>query len=257
MHCHHNALLSTTIVLTGLLTLPACTSRNAEDEALLFDIPGPLAVDVETFGGDVRITADPTATQARVRVDRWADFGEEREGEAETSLEEIQYTAGVESGPEGPVLSVRATTSHPEPHRQRANISITVPAAEGVRIITHDGEVTVIDAQGSATIEAGDEVAYMTNWPLTQPLSITTQEGGIDLRIRGESRGDIRAETLDGDVTVRNRFGELRMLHHDGRRLHSILNDGENEVVLRAVEGDVSITVVDDPTERGWWVVRR
>jgi hypothetical protein len=240
------------LILTAIYSLTACTSRTADDDAVLFDIPGPVAVDVETFGGDVRVTTDASATQASVRVDRWADFGEDREDAAKTSLADIQYTAGVDSGPEGPVLTVRATTTHPEPHRQRADISITLPAADAVRIVT-TGEVTVIDAQGPVTIEAGEEVSYMTNWPLAHPVSISTEEGGIELRIRGESRADIRAETLDGDVSIRNRYGDLRMLHHDGRRLHSVLNGGENEVVLRALEGDVEISVVDDPTERGWW----
>lgn len=251
----HTALLIS--VAACVLTQAACTSRNARDESVMFDIPGPVAVHVETFGGDVRLIADPTATQARVTVERWADFGEDREDAAKTSLDDIQYTAGVETGAEGPVLAVRATTSHPEPGRQRANISITLPAAEGVRIVTGDGEVTVIDAQGAVDLQATEEVAYMTNWPLVHPVAITTQDGGIDLRVRGESRADIRAETMDGDVTIRNRYGELRMLHHDGRRLHAVLNGGDNQVVLRAVEGDVNVSVVDDPTERGWWIVRR
>ncbi len=246
-----SVLLRVSIPCVGLILAlqTGCSSRGTEDDAVFFDIAGPVAVDIESFGGDIAVIADPDATQASVEVQRWADMGDDREDESETSLAAISYTAAIESGAEGPVLQVRATTSHAEPHRQRANILVVLPAAENVRIVTAHCEVTVVDAQGSATIEAGDEVTYLTNWPITQPVSITTQEDGIVMRVRGESQGSIEAQTLDGAVSVTAKHGALQILHHDGRRLHAVLNGGENPIILRAAEGYVTVGVIEHPTE--------
>lgn len=240
----------------ALVVLGGCTTRSSKDDALLFDIPGPVAVLVESFGGDVTIEADPRLTQASVQVKRAADFGFVREGDASDALDAIAYTATLESTGSGPVLTIRTTSDHPESHGLYAHLTIRMPAVEGLTVRTARGDVYAKNCQGATEIvTTGGDVRYMTHWAVTQPVTITNKEGAIDFRVRGESTGAIQASTIDGKVRERARHGRFIIHSHTGRAMRATLNDGSNPIVLTTEEGHVRIAVVHNPTEVGVFIV--
>lgn len=244
------------LLAAALVVLGGCTTRSSKDDALLFDIPGPVAVLVESFGGDVTIEADPRLTQASVRVKRAADFGFVRESDASAALDAIGYTASLESTGSGPVLTIRATSDHPESHGLYAHVTIRMPAVDGLTVRTARGDVYATNCQGATEISTtGGDVRYMTNWAITQPVTITNKEGTIDFRVRGESTGAIEASTIDGKVRERARHGRFVIHSHTGRAMRATLNDGTNPILLTTEEGHVRIAVVHDPTAVGVFIV--
>lgn len=250
--------LSASIIVIALvvLTLGGCTVRSVQDEAIILDIAGPVAVDVLSFNGDVNIYADASLDHAEVEVVRAADHGYMREEESVVSLEEIEYSAVLESGPTGPVLTVRTWTTHPEAHYQRANVTINLPAVEGLHVITTNGRVYATNIQGEVDISttAGD-VRVMTNWPMRKAVTIVNENGDIDYRVRGESAGAIAAFADGGQVLQDCRYGSFRLIEHFDDRMLASFNEGSNPIDLRTKDGDIRVAIVNDPTKVGPFIL--
>ena len=247
--------------------LSPLTYERSEEPTTIFEVVGPVAVDVDTFAGDVEIEAKPKyAGQVRVIITREARHGWGRKDEAKASLDQIGSSIELgaapggetdESGGEvtiGQTLVVRTWTDHAEPHFNRAHVKIELPAAEGVRIKTTRGQVIVMGASGGIDIDAGGggDVRLVTAEPLTRSVTIVNQGGSIDFRVRGESSGAILGQSIRGQVDMRATAGLVKI--HDGTNsttLVATLNQGKNPVQLRTVDGHVRIAVVDDPYEFG------
>ena len=156
----------------------------------------------------------------------------------------------------GPVLQVRTWSDGPEPHFQRAHLTINVPGAENVRVQTTRGRVYAIDIQGAVDISTtGGDVRVMTNWAMRDAVTITNEDGDIDYRVRGDSTGDFVAETADGQVRSRVRRGVFDITEQRGHRMIATLNGGGNPIHLKTVEGDVRVAVVHNPTEVGIYII--
>ena len=249
--------------IAGLMFLSGCSypytyprGKLSTDDAMLFEAAGPISVDVETFNGHVVIEADPEAEGVSFHVQREGTHGFTRGKEAKAAMEGIIYTAAMAPGDLGPVLQVRTATGTPEPHFQLANIFITAPAIHNVRVVTNNGSVRVKGMHGSADITTRDgDVLVMTNEAMTQPVTIVTSNGSIDYRVRAESTGYFDAETVRGAIKHRLMYGRYVMQPSGSNALRMTLNDGENPIRLRTVDGDICIAVVHNPVEVGTFVV--
>ncbi len=248
--------ISTTIIALVIFFCAAgCTSRSALDDRIVLNIAGPVAVEVESFNGDVKVLVDDRLDHATVRVKRVADYGWTREKTARKSLDEIDYSVELVSGPEGPVLRVKTWTSHPEPHYQRAHVTIRLPGVNRLQVTTNRGRVVAVDTRGETEITTvRGSIRFMTTRPITKAVTLHSARGDIDFRVRGESVGLITAESSDGDVDQHVRYGNVRVTEDLDRRKTIILNDGTNPIRLTTDEGNVRIAVVANPTDVGTFI---
>lgn len=249
--------------VAGLFALAGCTYPHdivrgslESDKAMTFDMAGPISIDVTSFNGHVVIEADEDAEQVHFQVVREGNHGLLRGGEAEQAIQGIDYEAKIVPGELGPELTVRTWTDTPESHFQMANIYIAAPAINNVKVVTNEGAVRVEGMQGTVDITTREgDVVVMTNQPMTRPVTIVASEGSIDYRVRAESTGRFDAETVRGTVRHRLRFGRYTMEPTDHNALRMTLNDGENPVRLRTVDGDIRIAVVHNPVQTGTFII--
>lgn len=265
--------------LPSLLFLVACTGVNApertieglgdgvhdvflghqgsKDEAIVFPGRTVIAVDVETFNGDVRVIADPRATSTTVTIEREGTHGFMRFGDSKSSLDHIEATAQLLPGDLGPTLRVRVTTTDPEPFFQRGHVRIVAPLIEGVRVRTQHAFVLVKGVEGAIDIESsGGDVRVMTDQPLVEDVVVVNREGAIDYRVTGASKGAFDVETVGGVVKVRATEGAWSWTGATGtRKVTASLNEGANPVILRTVDGDIRVAIVADPSAVGALIV--
>ena len=231
--------------------------RQQTDDPIYLRAEEPVAVDVESFNGDVIVNASERFKWATVRVRRQATHGYGRSVDAGASLAGIDYRIGMVPGEAGEVLTVRIWTTDPEPWFQRAHVEIDVPAVDGLRVRTQRGKVYATNIRGAVDVEIADgDVRIITNRPMWQPVSVTTLQGDVDYRVRGESTAAFDCEAANGDVTYRVRYGRLHVLPGtNNTRLLASLNGGDNPVHLRAANGDIRIAVVSEPTQIGATII--
>ena len=258
------------LVIFGLLLLSGCQGRlsssrgifNLEelfagqystDAPIVLEVQGPIEIDVDSFGGDVIIDVDEELTAAKVTIKRVAIHGPGREEEAEASLSQIGYTVEIVPGDLGQVLRIRTFTTHAEPHFQRADILIELPAVDGVFVRTERGDVVAKNIEGVVRISNSQgDVRVMTNLPMKRSVEIINSEGDIEYRVRGESTGTFVCEATSGRVEHVVRYGLFKIAPN--RRsgiLQAVLNNGDNPIKLKTQDGNIFIAVVSDPTDVG------
>jgi hypothetical protein len=227
------------------------------DDPLTLNIIGPVEVDVESFNGDVFVTADHRRREASVRIIRRAVHGPLRHGEGRGALADVSYSAQIVPGELGPRLEVRTFADHPEPHYLRADVHIDVPAVDGLRVRTTNGRVRARGVEGYVDVmTTRGDVRVLTNLPMRHPVRIINDHGDIDYRVRGESEGLIDAEAIGGRVSYRVRHGRLtidRGSKHD--RLFARFNDGENPITLRTRYGNIHIASVHNAERVGTFII--
>jgi len=236
--------------------IDSLSHRKAADEPYLIDVVGPVAVDVELFNGNLFIDVNPELTEGVVTVTRRAIHGYGRKAEADASLDNINYTIEIVPGELGQVVQIRATTTDPEPHYQRIDMTIELPEVDGLRARTSNGDVIARNIQGAVDILTYDgEVRVMTDRPMRRPVTIINNCGAINYRVRGESTGRFDCQCVRGKVIHHVEFGE--MIIHPGTDHDTLLasfNEGVNPITLRAADGDIRIAVVEEPTHVGTFI---
>ncbi len=244
-----------TILVLALVSLTGC-GRVVSMPTVALDLAGPVAVDLESFGGQVIVKASPDITNPRVKVELETTHGFMRHDEGIRSLLEIDYSVDVVGGSLGQTLRIRASTRHAEPHFQRVNFKIEVPEVQGLRIHTSNGKVEAFGVAGAIDIRTSDgNVRLATPLPLREPVSIVDNQGTIEMRVRGESAGELDLQTVGGRVFPWLRYGET--IVHPGTSDVAFLatwNEGNNPIVLRAVDGDIRFVVVPDPLGMGQYI---
>ncbi|MCH8823650.1 MAG: hypothetical protein IH984_09105 [Planctomycetes bacterium] len=258
------------LVIFGILLLSGCqgrlsssrgifnfeelfTGQRSIDEPIVLQVLGPIEINVESFGGDVIINVDEELTAAKVTITRVAVHGAGRKEEAEASLSQIDYTVEIVPGDLGQVLRVRTFTTHAEPHFQRADILIELPAVDGVYVITERGDVVAKNIEGVVKISNNlGDVRVMTNLPMKRSVEIINSEGDIEYRVRGESTGVFDCKAEGGRVEHVVKYGLFRIAPNRRRGiLQAALNNGDNLIKLVTQDGNIFIAVVADPTDVG------
>lgn len=228
------------------------SNRQVVDEPVLFNVAGPLEIDVESFNGDVVIQGKPELTHAQLTVVREAVHGHQRVDEARASLGEMSFSAEVIPGELGQRLQVRTQTTHAEPHFHRAHVYIEAPDIENITVRTTNGRVWMKNIRGKLDIETTeDDVRVMTNQPMNRVITIVNRNGDIDIRMRAESQGLIDAQTVNGSAATYAKYGRIVVdpaTRHD--RSIARFNSGTNPITLRTVNGDITVAIVHNPEMR-------
>ncbi len=246
-----------TAAAAAIIGLSGCGRSTRVDEPVWLAVQGPVAVDIESFNGDVSVVAERERQHAMVQVRRRATHGSGRTGDAKAALSRIRYSAEVVPSDTGPTLMVRTWTDDPEPWFLRADVRVFLPIIENVRIRSTNGKVQAENIRGVVDIECAEgDVRVLTNNPLTEAITIVNKNGDIDLRTRGGTSGEFDCHSHGGTVDQRIKYGRVT-IHEgtDGDTLWMTLNEGTNPVQLRTVDGDVRISIVDEPLDVGGLIV--
>ena len=106
-----------------------------------------------------------------------------------------------------------------------------------------------------SAFDEGD-VRVMSNQAMIRPVTIVNRNGDIDYRVRGESSARFDCETVDGRVYQKVRYGRLKTMSPTDRdSFNGTLNDGDNPVRLRTVNGDIRVAVVYNPEQVGEFIL--
>lgn len=237
--------------------------HRSSREELRLPVEGLVNVEVRNFAGDVVIRGDrPDRTQdALVILDRRGEHRGFRDKESEASLPLITWDVRI-TPPAGPgepsTLVVEASTTHDEPWYQRLDIEVTIAELGRITVETTRGRVQVSNNRGPVDITTTKgNVRVVTPWPQKLESIIVTRDGDIDYRVRGESSFVLDAETIGGTVKARCTAG--RWTAHDARNdhdsMHATLNDGGERLILRTVDGNIRVGVVEEPGAIGSFIV--
>ncbi|MBL6998137.1 MAG: hypothetical protein ISR75_06850 [Phycisphaerales bacterium] len=206
---------------------------------------GPVAVDVQTFGGTVTIIADPTVSGTVVSANQY----EEGVGAVPVAKLYMKTSATVEKGPLGETVHVVATCDDDPLRLVTANIVIRSNTIHGVRVINGRGDVTLQGISGAIDIKTRDgNVRIVTPLVMNEAVTVENRRGNIVYRVRSESRGIIDATAINGEATLDLRQGNAVILPGStGDHLSAVFNKGTNQITMRTVDGNARIFVVPDP----------
>ncbi|MEM7229308.1 MAG: DUF4097 family beta strand repeat-containing protein [Planctomycetota bacterium] len=229
--------------------LVGCSMGPSASEVYQMEVGGPLEIDVQNFRGDVILKADPRRDIAEVKMVRRGEHGFDRGDEARASLASIDTSVSLVPGELGQRLQIRTNTTHVEPNFQSVDIHIDVPEIDGVRILTDDGDVVAIRAEGEVDIQTSNgNVQVKTRVPMTKPVTIINNGGGIAYLTRSESTARFDAKVVNGSIYHHVNRGDLRIFSDtNDESFQAQLNNGANSVILRTVDGPIRIEVVAQP----------
>lgn len=228
---------------------------SVDDPKVFIDTVGPIDLEVDSFGGSIRIEAVEGMVGTTIEPVRRAYLGHLRRDEAEASLELIDYRIEVKPGAlDREVLSISTTTEHGEPHFQGVDFFIRTGELGAVNCVTKRGHVWVKNNRHGGDIDTthGD-IRLVTDFPMKDAVTLVTKEGSIDYRVAPGSTGLYDLETIGGEVY--QRFTDARVVALGVRNGPSTffgeVGGGTNPVTIRTTYGDIRVGVVENATDVG------
>jgi HAMP domain-containing protein len=123
-----------------------------DDPHVIIDTLGPVDLEVDSFGGTIRIEAVPGMTGTVIEPVRRAFLGHLRRDEAEVSLDQIDYRIELREGDlDREVLVITTSTTHPEPHFQGVDFMIRTGELGRVDVVTRRGHAGWTSTRPTAT----------------------------------------------------------------------------------------------------------
>ncbi len=204
-------------LLAGCASAGGCNSaRFTSERSTRLTAAAESSLRIENQVGDVRVVADPTASEVTMELTLIGKGS--TQARAEEALAEITYAVQDPAGDTG----VTATAKHPTNgggwHGKQWEVRWVVTAPPGVKIEISDdvGDVTVVGFERGASVstDVGDVRVMGVLGGVTVktdvgdalvnaagPVEVVTQVGDVNLELIGES-ASIRAESDVGDVHV-------------------------------------------------------
>lgn len=214
----------------------------------LLDTNGPVSIDVESFAGDVNITADKACLGTSVSVVKKTKQG--------TFLDSINCNIFARNTEIGEEVVVQISTEKDELRYMRANISIITKSVDNVRIKTRSGNVTLLGVSGSLDVHTTDgDVLVATTVPITDSVSIENHRGNIVFLAPEESTGTIDLSAIGGRTSLDILAGNATVLPGSTKgHMMAIVNGGRNNIALRTVDGNAIFEILKNPMAyRGFW----
>lgn len=259
--------LSMLILYISILSIPFITTGcgATAQRQLVFD-KGPvsqaLAVDVDSFRGNVTIVVDPDATGVLVEANlraahkfpyRYRNFLKKRE--FKETLDDMDVTAKIETNDQGlSVVRVLTTTQFQYPELQWVDLTITLPQVDGIQVRTCDGDVELVDVRGAVTVDNHNgNILLRTLQPMLDPVNLSTTNGNINYRIRAESTGAFDLEAIGGEAQMRAYKGDINIKQRGKSQLYATLNNGKNPVVLKTTNSRIKVVIASNPMGVGYF----
>ena len=238
------------IVILIICTFCLGCSNAAKFSAnqFLLHTNGPISIDVESFAGDVNITADKDYQGTSVSVVKETMQG--------TFLDSINCNIFARNTEIGEEVVVQISTEKNELRSMCANISIFTKYVDDVRIKTRDGNVTLRNVSGPLNIHTTDgDVLVATTVPITDSVSIENHRGNIVVLAPEESMGNIDISAIGGRTSLNVLTGNTTVLPGSTRdHMMAIVNHGRNNIALRTVDGNASFEIIKNPmVPRSLW----
>ena len=240
------------LLLPMMVLAGGCTTSGFGTRKTL-EVSGSVAVDVVTFGGDVKVIATGRRQVTPfVLITPESHHAIHRNDEARASLEEIDWDIEVVNEGGRDVVRIRTSTLYREPALQRVHVTVGVPELDGIRVKTRLGHVEINESTGPIDIETtkGD-IEIVTTKPAHGPISAVTTDGDIQLRVPPGSSGRLDCYTGDGRIISSVPTGRLQVQGRSNDQiLDAILNDGTSPIVLRTNDGTIRVIVKKNPYEQ-------
>ncbi|MCI0465210.1 MAG: hypothetical protein L0Z62_50450 [Gemmataceae bacterium] len=186
----------------GVVTTVGLAAKSASEERNLTaaHVPGS-GLGVHTGVGSVEVIADPSSKEVKVTAKVTASG--DTEEEAQARLQEIQVKVNRR---EDQVLEI--TAEHPQEgqnFRGGCSFVIQVPEANGSKVRTGTGSVTLRGLGGPADIQIGVGAVVVAD----QDGTVTAQTGSGDVRVT-KAAGDVQVTASVGKVTVHEAAGTVK-----------------------------------------------
>jgi hypothetical protein len=226
--------------------LLSCQSTQVVDlNSVSLDTSGPVAINVQSFGGTVTIVADPEIDGTFISANQY----EVGLGAVPIARLYMDVSTYIEHGPLGETVYVIAKCENDPLHTVTANIVVRAQDIHGVSVVNERGDVIVKGITGPVNIQTRDgDVRIVTPLVMNEQVTVENRRGNIVYRVRSESSGLIDATAINGEATLDVRYGNAVILPGStGVHLAARFNDGVNPITMRTVEGNIRIFVVPDP----------
>lgn len=227
------------VVLTALMPwVSGCSSSSSRHLVAVSGdetVARPLAIDIDNQNGSIEIRVDPTVSRPVVKASCPGSTAMERQPDfvsAELVTEEGR----------GVLRVVASSPDRPEP--KYVNLRITVPSCDGLRIRNMGGPVKAWGVEGAVDVvndmpglTGGTSIRFAS--PMTQPVTIRANRGGIELRVPEGSTGQLRFRTEGGTIRSDTAKATIRGATSNAREQSATLNGGDNAVSLTTETGEI------------------
>lgn len=214
----------------------------------------PIAVDVENLNGSVTVLVSDRYKRAYVYA-RAAWRGKYSRAEWEEVKNEDWVVAEhvVEEG--NSILRVLSQAAPELDPPVRTDIRVLLPACDGVYVRNAGGPVKVVGAGGAHTIESGFDdgpggnIEVKTSRDISDPITLRTSDGYVDLVLDAGSEGTIDLQTDNGTAFFSSKFGHATDVKPTATHWTGVWNQSTNPISLRTLDGDVRFRVVGNPED--------
>jgi DUF4097 and DUF4098 domain-containing protein YvlB len=227
--------------------------RASDTWTRTYEVAPDGRLEITNANGRVEVTGTDAAT-IQVTAERTVKAGSDDDAKARLATVEMAAAASPSlvrletRGPraEGWTLEIRYTVKVPRSLAVQVDVSNGGVSVNGV-----DGPVKVVSINGGISGRGlgGDLDASTTNGGMrvefarvaTQSISLSTVNGGIELRVPGSTRATLRAECTSGAVDVSNLAMDT-VGHRSRRRVEARLNGGgPATIVVETTNGGIAI----------------
>jgi uncharacterized protein YceK len=222
----------------AVVTLSGCgrAMRNAIPVTGLPQQPEyATLVEVDNFRGSVRVVVDPSKPPAVWAQPRRVGPNAPRRANELAELVHVDVVSSIEEG-QRMLKVVTAPTGDAD---VAVDVTVRISRSVGTAVRNSGGRVELVRVSGPVHVEngiagqAGGDVQVRTGSAMTSPAHIRTTTGSVLYQVGPGSTGqfDIKSETSRAEFA--SRLGSLRNVSSGQDWWRGVLDNGNNEVVLR------------------------
>ena len=237
------------------LLFPGCAVREIRQvpiENAITDPSIPLALEIESQGGDVHIIIDDRLTEATVEVRVHAGWHRLRGGQVEM-IRSAQATAQVVDGDKGRTLEVITQAPLGAADDLDIDLFISMPRCDGLSLRNSHGFIELVNIGCSINIDHGigggraGDIEIRTEQSITEPVHITNANGNVFFWTGPDTTGLLSLRSMDGRATAQVRSGSVSNVNPTDSHWTGRLNGGDNEFTIRTGQGRIRLIVTDKP----------
>ena len=175
-------------------------------------------------------------------------FPRGRSEDGYVALDDVQIKARLESGPEGPVLVIKASSGHPDAAQMRTDLIIELPEPSGVRVRSGFGHIEVRGCVGPIDAQTNEgNVLVRSHRPLQGDLTAISNRGAALVAVRGETEAMVDLEAWEVKPEAASWAGLKILPGTTASRFKGVMNEGTWMITVRATEANASFHAIPNP----------